>query len=44
MINAFQLQKQLTPIKTLQRAIIEEVPDEESTKTSEILMFRIEVE
>ena len=44
MIDAFQLQKQLTPIKTLQRATIEEVPNEESTKTSEIPMFRIEVE
>ena len=43
-INAFQLQKQLISIKTLQRATIEEVPNEESTKTSEIPMFRIEVE
>ena len=44
MINAFQLQRQPTTIRTLQRDTIEEVPDEESTKTSEILMFRIEVE
>ena len=43
MINAFQLQKQPTFVKTLQRATIEEVPDEESNKTSEIPMFRIEV-
>ena len=31
-------------IKTLQKATIEEIPDKESIKTSEILMFRIEVE
>ena len=42
-INAFQLQKQLTPIRTLQRATIEEIPDEELTKNSEVLTFRIEV-
>ena len=31
-------------IETLQKAIIEEIPDEESTKTPEIPMFRIQVE
>ena len=31
-------------IKPLQKATIEEIPNEESMKTSEIPMFRIEVE